>query len=498
MERGFLSPDNKRNEYLENTIANIVNLGKEEILDFLEKLEKENIENFLLTLFERRFELFRENDFCFDLLFIISNRIEPKKIEEIIKKIKKYNENIESIMRLVWVSIDYNEYDEKITIKNYKDFISLISDYSAFINILEILLKNYLFEKSIRDLIGDLFMVEEIKNNPIYYVYLVYAFSLHLDKYLTIKDFLKEINASYYYIFCEYENLIREINQLLNKKNDLNSQIPSYGIEIESLNVHKLLEIDSPITNNVDDIIQLIAVISKLNYLLFEKIDELCRLNPEFCQNNPYVNLYNSFHINIGLPERYLKPRILENLNKLLNAFIFIISLIFNNLDRSYYILNFSILNQRPGEIIPNLLALDELTDNPYKRKIQSRLFCLHFLPFGVSDYEFYQAFFGYLNKIFQLEPDRTIDKIKMDLEELIRIIYNNAPPEYLSLLKELDVVRKKDEEKYDIRLVNWKISDFESGSLFIKSMEGIIFLPKRDEVLSIIIKQIFERDYNE
>jgi hypothetical protein len=475
------------------------NYQSEIILSYIERLyhSPQEIRDFLNQAIKKNSNLFENDEFIFNLLNkIFTKLLKNQYIND------QYSDNYDYLVN--FLSQQLNHIDEKIKFfgllvkkliiarqrgrtnilfNNYQEFTKFIISYENFVYFLE---NSFLDFKEYKYLF---LYFPQIKENPIYYILIIFAYGLDINLFNDFKEFIKQNDLPYKNLIDEFEENVKEINKLLNKKYELDNSKPSYGIEIESLNVDKYLEIDSPITNNYQEIVNLIKEISYFYQILANKIFDICENNPNFCQenNSPIISLYNSLHINIGFPNKSTitlekSQEILRNLK----PFLIIVGLIFNTLDRSLYALDLIRSNK--------LIEINEIKNyrNGYEIKLQFRMLSLNFLQFGVNDYEFYESLFKYLEKIFTQSFSNLKEIIENDIMLIIKILEEEGAEEYLELIKKSTLLRMDNNK---IEITRYNFNEFYGIVKYIKDhQKERIFFPKRDEILKRIINEVLDK----
>lgn len=219
------------------------------------------------------------------------------------------------------------------------------------------------------------------------HLYAIRMFLLFPDKYDQLTEMLreKEVDVSLYEQYRpEVEKLHTALNEIEPKT--LDTDRPSIALEIESMNLDPAfytftggLELDTPITNDVSNIVSFVRKIDRINEKLRKEIAK-----------EHFVGIYDSVHINIGIPpEReghlgkieYLKnAEAFEALKRLLK----LIGLVYNNIGRVAYMyrtphtdINLVVIDQNPPK---GTMAMSERkVKGGYESKLQNRLWSFKF-----------------------------------------------------------------------------------------------------------------------
>lgn len=261
-------------------------------------------------------------------------------------------------------------------IKTQRDFQQEIEDYLA-----DNLNFNYVLGniKSV-DQIKELFSFDAVKNDQVKHLYVIRMLVWHLDKFTEVKKYLQENNIDTAQ-FDRYQKDLEEFNKRFNKigKQPIDNKKLAYVLEVEPQNIHnennapadQKFEIDTPITNDYEEIVYLIEKMDEI----FEKIRT--DLQTTFAgSSQELVTLYDSAHLNIGLPFNETEILGIEKMiekQKDIYALLELVGLIYNSFGRTDYMI---------GHRYNRLIAVDKGTDGKplqenYPAKLQDRFWCL-------------------------------------------------------------------------------------------------------------------------
>lgn len=248
------------------------------------------------------------------------------------------------------------------------------------------------------------------------HLYIARMLALCPEEYEDLVNYLEERKIDTQYFKGKKDSRLQEIRNLRDLFNNIGKdkidvRKLSYNLEIEILNKDRILEIETKITNNYQEILDLVKALDNFNQRL---IEDMRALNEE----EKIVGVYDSVHINIGIPKKEAANAMAEDIDikKKMGLFkiLDLLGLIYNPLGRSAYMLK----THRYDRIVINREA-----KHNYPAKLQDRLWCFRFTE---KNRPSLVALLIYLTKIISLyckDPNKAREKAETDATEIAKII---------------------------------------------------------------------------
>lgn len=203
-------------------------------------------------------------------------------------------------------------------------------------------------------------------------------------------------------------------------KSPLDTTKLSFNLEIEYLNKDEVLEKDTPITNNAGEIISLVRAIDIFNADIQKEMQKLAK-NP--AADYPIVGVYDSVHINIGLPSDKIRAALEDDIfpRTRIVKVLELCGLIYNSIGRFEYMVRRH----------PDRFSTDEASGG-YRSKFQNRLWSFNF---ATPNAPFFSAIIRYVEKILAAYTGKGGQQAEEDAEKIETIIReedakNKASPE--------------------------------------------------------------------
>ncbi|OGZ60152.1 MAG: hypothetical protein A3F94_03250 [Candidatus Spechtbacteria bacterium RIFCSPLOWO2_12_FULL_38_22] len=149
-----------------------------------------------------------------------------------------------------------------------------------------------------------LLSADVVKNDPVKILYIVRMFLLFPHKYLRVAELAKNMGGLVASLFEKYQphttDLASALGKLRHSESQIDTEKPSYNLEIEAMNIDVEMELNTPITNDISLIVNFVKKLDEVQKQIYEEMKQHIKDSSD--EDRQVVGVYDSVHINIGIP----------------------------------------------------------------------------------------------------------------------------------------------------------------------------------------------------
>lgn len=323
------------------------------------------------------------------------------------------------------------------------------------------------------------------------HLYVIRMFLLFPDKYRDLIGVLSKEGLDVD-VYESYEKDIEDLRVLLNETSEtekLNTELPSFNLEIEAMNIDKKMELDTPITNNIDSLIVFVRKFDEIQEKIRSQITE------NLGDDKQLIGVYDSVHINIGLPGEIVTKHWVDEGKRGTGIYslLDLIGLIYNSVGRSAYMAEL----EDDITMDSNKTALGTYKEKSQKRvlggyneKLQNRLWSFNFATKNAPMLEVMLRFMEGIIKEYRKDPQNGRAIVDGITDRIAKFIKQEEEKAYESI---------GEEPIYEMPITYGELIDNKRGPWKVHKhqLEGGHFpdayLMDRTEILKFIMKELSE-----
>src|SRR3989338_9985347 len=159
-------------------------------------------------------------------------------------------------------------------------------------------------ESHILNRVEFLLSADVVKNDPVKILYIIIMFLLFPHKYLRVAELAKNMGGLVASLFEKYQphttDLASALGKLRHSESQIDTEKPSYNLEIEAMNIDVEMELNTPITNDISLIVNFVKKLDEVQKQIYEEMKQHIKDSSD--EDRQVVGVYDSVHINIGIP----------------------------------------------------------------------------------------------------------------------------------------------------------------------------------------------------
>ena len=288
-------------------------------------------------------------------------------------------------------------------------------------------IQNHLLNK-----IEFLLNTEAVKNDPVKILYIVRMFLLFPHKYLRIAELAKNMGGLVASLFGKYQphiiDLVIALEKVRHSEDSIDIQKPSYNLEIEAMNIDVGMELDTPITNDINLIINFVKKLDEVQKKIREEIAQ--HLKDSKDTDRQMLGVYDSVHINIGIARiaedelsNVFSQDIISQVASGIYMLLELIGLVYNSIGRVSYM-----YKNRLADLITidenEIFTVIQSVKLGYHAKLQNRLWSFNLTADNAPMLEILMRYMEKLLKHYRLdaaEARKSVGDIVKDVVEFMK-----------------------------------------------------------------------------